>query len=258
MLKVYYFVLSFIFLLPLHADSDVFTLDEIQYLNVKSVDVRSVGVGFIGRFFHEDLLSFDAGADTINQIEDVEDKGQGGIQFSFRYGLDNYLFPGISLGLKFDYIYANIDNVNLLILDNDIIDFELVDTGFFTAHSFSIIPNIELSLFNLAENLFSFDISSYWDIYIYTGIRLSYNIYDENNDLDDQNLNLKGLNNFVYGFEFGLGTEVFFNYVWSIKLEYSYSTQNTDFDIIEGNENKATVDFDMITSKVVLGINYYF
>lgn len=256
MLKIYSFVFFFLLgLCPVGAESDIFTLDEIEELEVEEIDIYSIGIAVFGRLFHDDLFNFKRN-DGAGIVQETNENGQGGIQFSFHYGLDRYLFKGLSVGVKFDYLYANVNDVTLNI--DDKATFFTENTGFFTVHSLSLIPNIELSIFNFLENLFSFDIASYWDVYVYTGIRLSYNIYNEDGDLDDEILKLENLENFVFGFEFGIGSEVFFNNSWSIKLEYSYSSQNTDFVLIEGDEEIADVEFDLITSKIALGINYYF
>ncbi|BBM86192.1 hypothetical protein [Candidatus Uabimicrobium amorphum] len=223
--------------------------------------VWNFGVSFGPRIFVNDSIDFTdeffANNNAVFNQEDVNQFEPGFVlQMSFRGDMDRYLYPGISFGLQFEYMFTYVDDVQLQAVDalqNVVFDF---DDDFITSHSISLTPTAYLRFFSLLEHMFpSVLLPNYFETFMYIGCRFQYNLYS---DKAGDGLEIEDFESFNIGYEIGIGTEWYLWEQWTFSSTLSYATNISDFSVEVGGEEIFSAELDLTAIRLMFGMHYYF
>lgn len=230
------------------------SLSEPEEVEVRLTDIWSLGMSLGGQIFHQKLANFDNALfpTPVTLEQDVEEKGIGiPVRISLRYALDRHLMQGITVGCHLDYAFVNIKVNKLAITQGSLTAFSY-QGEFLAIDSLGFVPHVEARILTMIENIFAIDLPPFWEAYLYFGLRLNINLYNEF-DLKVDNLDIVNL-----GFEFGFGVEFFIADNWSIRGGYTYSTNTSDFDVVQSGVKIFSGKLQLDSSRILVGVHYYF
>jgi opacity protein-like surface antigen len=253
LIKIFWSVFIFLaFFMPISVaqETNPTLLTQAEEVDEERENIISLGISAGTRFLSGDVVEFgNSFYPSASLTQDAkEDTPLYGFQLSFHFGLDKYL---ISTGVKIDYSYVKIDDVSLEARVENTLVFEYKG-GFLSAQTIGFIPMIEFRGLTLIDYLFKTDLPTWFEIYLYGGPRININLYEQSD------LKLDNLDTMNIGFEGGGGFELFLADNWSLKLEFAYYTNSTDFAVTQSNTKIFSGDLNLDAIKVGLELNYYF
>jgi hypothetical protein len=216
-------------------------------------DIISLSIGNSYRFFHSDLIRFRSLFDDPSTIVNDSTDSSGinySLQLAIRYGLDDFIIPGISIGSRLDYAPTTFDiDLSALQSGNEIFRF---NGNFLTIHNIAVIPFVEFRSFMLIEYFSDIDLPPYLEVSITAGPRINFNFFEEGNiDLEDEKV-------FDIAWEATIDFEIFLSSAWSIRLEYGIYDNQSDFEIVSQDLRLFSGELDLQSSRIGLEIMYYF
>ncbi len=232
---------------------------EPEEVESEETHIFSLGLSFGPGFYLGDTVDFtnELFINPVVEQDANEDEPSFIIEFSSRYGLDHYILPGISLGLKLRYSSIEIDDVQLNAFEEGIQVFAF-DDELLKVDTFSTVPFLELRLFTFLEYLLEVDFSPSMEIFFQVGIALHYNSYDELSD----DIQLDNFEDFTWGLDIAGGIEFFLSANWSLRWEFGVSYNSSEFDVVENVGNQEilvfTADLDIQQARSLLSVQYYF
>lgn len=226
----------------------------LEEIGQKRVDMWSVGLAWGGMIVDDAPASF-ANELFVEPVSVSQSSEMDGfplpIQISLRYGLDRYILPGLTVGIKIDYSFVNIKKVDISVRQQSNVAFAY-QGGFLLTDTVGLTPHIEARLFTLGEQIFNVDLPLSWEIYLYGGPRFNLNLYTESK------LKVEDTESFVFGIEIGAGVEMFIADQWSLRAEVSYYTNGSSFTVHQSGLKVLSGDLELGGLRVLVGLHHYF
>jgi hypothetical protein len=227
---------------------------QVEEVSVERVDMWSVGLAWGGMILHKKPATF-SNELFLEPVSVSQTSASQGIslpvQISLRYGLDRHVLPGLTLGMKLDYAFVNINDVDITIRQQNNIAFAY-QGGFLLIDTIGFVPHVEARLFTLSEQLFNVALPLSWEIYLYGGPRFNINLYSESK------LSVKDVETLVPGFEMGVGAEIYLSDKWSLRAEYAYYTNGSDFTVHQAGLKVLSGELELSGSRMLIGLHRYF
>jgi hypothetical protein len=256
--------LIFLVAMPMSLDAEmtepISLTPEFPEAPLRHADIWSLGISGGFRLFSGDVATFKNKLypSPATVLQDMSEEGDGVLQLGIRYGLDELVFPGITVGLKLDYSFVAIRDLDLEIRRGTQLAFQYKG-GFLSAHTIGILPLVELRFFSLLEATLTTSLPPWWymafpgfEIYLYGGPRTNVHAYEKSD------LTVTGLEAFTLGWEIGGGVELALSSRWSLRAEYGIYQDVTEFEIEQNGLNVMSGELDMSASRVSIWLVYYF
>jgi hypothetical protein len=230
-----------------------FHLPEREEIAIEQVDVWSLGISCGPRILGSNAVSlenayFAQPATFDSSWDDAEQSLL--LQLSLRYALDRHIISGLSAGIKLDYTSARL-SIDLKVTQGSVESYRFKGR-LLSVDSLGLVPFLEIRGLSLIEALFRADLPEFWEIFVYGGPRINYNLYEKDK------LDVSGMNNLVFGFEIGFGVEFFLSEHWSIRLQGASASNSTDLQVKQAGTDLFTGTLDLSTMRALFELCHYF
>ncbi len=223
-LSILFLGISLLFAQTSTSSWDLATDGDLAEVKKVEEDIFRLGFSFGVKLMMDDEVVFkNRYYNGILNQEIESDDFHYAVALSAEYGLDRFLLPGLSIGVKVDYFYTDISDITVQVQGDYGRLFEY-QGGLVWIDAIGIVPTVDIRVFTCLDYLFKTDLPAFFEIHVYGGLRANINLYS------DEDLTVSG-DTFNIGYEIGTKIEFFLSRNISLQGVLAYNTNTADLTI---------------------------